>query len=389
MVHSAIAGEFIGRLGMLYKDGKTVYAYDEISHGLYKFELDLKEVNLIVPFVDAYWGAANRVRGISKNGNELIVLPSCLDSEWLFYNMEKGEVRYETPIKEKICISNAITMDKTLFLIPADIDSPITVVSLDNLKEVNLQKDWMDRNELRNGIYGIWGAASCTRMIVFPIVYSKQVILIKDKKASVIKVKISNPIFSVCIQGDSLWVLPVSGGYIYRIDHKGDILDKVYLSKEGTKVSASDFIRVIAAEGYIFLLSRYGGNLCAYQYRKNQIVQIKEEGARLQGGLFKQGSAQYWDYLIEDKVLHFLPCRSRYKTVDLSSFEVCEHMLWYGDNINPDAYWEMAADAQKGCVFNERKDVWDEFLAFMDYSSKGPALGRSVKIGKQIWGSME
>lgn len=390
MTALTILEEFVGRFGISYKDGKTVYAYDEITCGLYKFELDLREVNLVLSFADICWGTVGKVRGISKKGNEIILIPSRIDLKWVFYNVIKGEVRYEMPVKEKICISDVITIDKTLFLIPADIYNPITVISLDNLKEVSLQNDWIDRDELKNGIYNIWGAVSYDHIIVFPIIGSKQIVIINNKLINVIKVEISHLILSVCVYGDKLWILPMSGVYVYMANFKGDILDRVCLLKEGMEISASDFVRVIAIEEYIFLLPAYKRNICVYECKRNRILQMEGEKTSLPGGWLRQ-SPPYWGVIIEDKRLHLLPSSFPYKRVDLASFEISECKLRYGDNIEPDVYWKMVAYTQKKNVFIERKERnndLEEFLEFIDYSYKERSIESNGKIGEKIWGIM-
>lgn len=81
MVNSHMLEEFIGRFGISYKDGKIIYAYDEITHGLYKFRLDSYMVDLLVPPLYIHQKITDNIKGISKIGNEIILIPFCLDSK--------------------------------------------------------------------------------------------------------------------------------------------------------------------------------------------------------------------------------------------------------------------------------------------------------------------
>lgn len=388
MINLMISEEFIGRFGISYKDEKTVYAYDEITHGLYELQLDFRKVNLVIPSKYIPQNMNNRFRGISKNGNEIILIPTFLDSEWIFYNLEEKSVRYQSLVKDKIRISDVVTIGKTLFLIPSDIYNPIAIVSYENEKKVNIYNDWFDNDKLKPEICDIWGASFYDHIIVFPIVNSKQTIYIKNNEITIVENKIPYSILSVCIYENNIWILPVSGEKIYSVDFKGDIVEEIKLSKEGMNISANDFIRIIVTEENVILLPTQGKNILIYQYKENQIVQLKEEGTCLPGRLFAQLFTPYWDFVIENKVIYLLPSNVRYKIIDLISLKSTECMLQYGDNINHNIYWRMIAEAQRNCIFNESEDgkiILDEFFDYIYHLYNSYSTKYNLKIGKQIW----
>lgn len=391
MINSMISEEFIGRFGISYKDEKTVYAYDEITHGLYELQLDFRKVNLVIPSKYIPQNMNNRFRGISKNGNEIILIPTFLDSEWIFYNLEEKIVRYQSLVKDKIRISDVVTIGKTLFLIPSDIYNPIVIVSYENEKKVNIYNDWFDNDELKPEICDIWGASFYDHIIVFPIINSKQTVYIKNNEITIVENKIPYPILSVCIYENNIWILPVSGEKIYSVDFKGDIVEEIKLSIEGMNISASDFIRIIVTEENVFLLPTQGKNILVYQYKENQIVQLKEEGTCLPGKLFVPSDITYWDYIIENKVMHLLPSGVRLKSIDLISLKNIEYALQYGDNIDLDVYWKMITTVQRNYIFNEneeRDSDLNEFLEFLDHLFIDSSKKASLKNGRKIWNSI-
>ncbi len=391
MINSMISEEFIGRFGISYKDEKTVYAYDEITHGLYELQLDFRKVNLVIPSKYIPQNMNNRFRGISKNGNEIILIPTFLDSEWIFYNLEEKIVRYQSLVKDKIRISDVVTIGKTLFLIPSDIYNPIVIVSYENEKKVNIYNDWFDNDELKPEICDIWGASFYDHIIVFPIINSKQTVYIKNNEITIVENKIPYPILSVCIYENNIWILPVSGEKIYSVDFKGDIVEEIKLSIEGMNISASDFIRIIVTEENVFLLPTQGKNILVYQYKENQIVQLKEEGTCLPGKLFVPSDITYWDYIIENKVMHLLPSGVRLKSIDLISLKNIEYTLQYGDNIDSDVYWKMITTVQRNYIFNEneeRDSDLNEFLEFLDHLFIDSSKKASLKNGRKIWNSI-
>lgn len=391
MINSMISEEFIGRFGISYKDEKTVYAYDEITHGLYELQLDFRKVNLVIPSKYIPQNMNNGFRGISKNGNEIILIPTFLDSEWIFYNLEEKSVRYQSLVKDKIRISDVVTIGKTLFLIPSDIYNPIVIVSYENEKKVNIYNDWFDNDELKPEICDIWGASFYDHIIVFPIINSKQTVYIKNNEITIVENKIPYPILSVCIYENNIWILPVSGEKIYSVDFKGDIVEEIKLSIEGMNISASDFIRIIVTEENVFLLPTQGKNILVYQYKENQIVQLKEEGTCLPGKLFVPSDITYWDYIIENKVMHLLPSGVRLKSIDLISLKNIEYALQYGDNIDSDVYWKMITTVQRNYIFNEneeRDSDLNEFLEFLDHLFIDSSKKASLKNGRKIWNSI-
>ncbi len=391
MVKSASTEEFIGRFGISYKDGKIIYVYDEITHGLYKFELGARKVNLVLTPKDIHRNKIDKIRGISKSGNEIILIPSYLNSEWVFYNKENGKIRYKTPIKEKIRISGAVTVKETLYLIPFDIYNPLTIISLEDENKISLYNGWFSKDNLGNEVYYVWGAFSYNHTVAFPIVNSKQIIYINNKEVKPIEVEIPNPIHSICVYEDEFWVLPVIGKRLYMVNVKGNILKEINLSIEGMELSASDFVRVIATKESVFLLPQNGKSIFVYQKRTNQIVQIEGEGECLPGELFAQSHSvtPYWDFVIEDKMLHLLPSNERYKRIRLPGLWHSECKLWYGDNINHNMYWQMIASAKKACIFSEGgkgEDTLNEFFEFTRYSLEERSRKDNIKIGEQIWG---
>lgn len=391
MIDSAASEEFVGRFGITYKDGETIYAYDEISHGLYSFKLDQGEVNLLIPSVYTCRNMSDKLGGISKSRNEIILIPFSLASEWIFYNTENGEIHYEKLFEGEESISGTVTIDETLVLVPLNIYNPIIMISLKNMKEINFYHNWLHKNELEDGADNIWGASFYRDIIIFPIVNSKRIVYINDKKINMITIRIPFPILSVSMHEEKLWVLPVSGEHIYKANLKGEILDKIRLSKKGMEISADDFVRIIATGGGIYLLPAYGKVIYIYQYKENRIVQIKEEGTRLPGGLFVQSHTPYWDFVIENNTLHFFPSTFRYKRINLLSLECNEDRLQYGNNIDDNIYWNMVANAQKNRMFYEnekRKAGLEELFELVQYSFKDYSVKGGAKIGKQIWESI-
>lgn len=227
--------------------------------------------------------------------------------------------------------------------------------------------------------------------MVFPIVNTKYIIYIRNKEVDTISVDIPSPIHSVSIYKDKLWILPMFGENIYKIDINGCILNKIKFSKEIIGISANDFIRIVASEEIIFLFPKYGKNIFVYQYKQNGIIKIIEEPTYFFGKMFIQSDTPYWDFIIEDKKLYLFPNQYRYKIINLLSLEESEYSFRYGDNINYDKYWKLIVDVYKNYIFQEDKKgekKINEFFEFIHHLNRFDLLVNKEKIGKRIWESV-
>ena len=386
MIEPIISEEFIGRFIRSYKDGEILYAYDEITHGLYSFSFDSKKVNLVLQPENIHRNSADKIVGVAKGDDEIILVPNHLDSEWIFFDVKKETVRYDRPFEHRVYISGAIMIGTNLFLIPANTCNPIVVFSLDKMEAVKVFERWNKQMEEKNeSPFWIWGASSCDDCVIFPIVESNCIGCVNAEDIRVITVDIPKTILSVSVYGDRIWVLPTSGEHIYESDFRGNIVNKVSLPQDGLKIRAKDFLRIAAAGETVFLFPVYGGNICAYQCRENQVVELKQQKKYLKGRLYEENLTPYWTYVVEDKILHLLPCDYHYKRINISSLDSEEYSLSYGKNINYTRYWEMMGNIQKECVLEKGESDLEDFLQYTLCNNKENFTEGNMKKGKEIW----
>lgn len=384
MLNSTKSEEFIGRLVVSYKNEDLIYAYDEITYGLYRFSVKNKEVDLLIPPTSIYRNSFNEIKAISKYEDEIILIPSFLNSEWIFFDIKKEKIRYSFPLKNEVSISGAITIGVNLFLIPSNVNNPVIIFSLKEMKIIKFYRNWYEQSKADNGIH-VWGASFYGDFVVFPVIGSKQIYCMNMKDINMIMFDIPDTILSVSICMDKIWILPTKGEYIYASDIKGNIVIKVNLFQGEMKNSVNKYNRIIATEETVFLLPLYGEDICAYQCKKGQIVKIKMEEAYLYGRLFKQEITPYWDYIIENETLHILPRDCRYKKINIFSLENKEYYLNYGKNINYEKYWQMLRDNQKDYMYEKRKRDFEIFFQYIYSYCNNPFMMEKSKRGKQIW----
>lgn len=384
MISSFMSEEFVGRFGISYKDGKIIYVYDEITHGLYKFTFEQRQVMLVLSPYNIHRNTSDRIQGISKIGNELILIPSHLNSEWVFYDVKKSRIRYASPVSDKVSISDAITIKRNLFLIPSDIYNPIILISLDNMRQVKKFDNWYIQNteKIKIGV-SIWGAHSLGNQIVFPIINSNCIGYLNTEKANTISLNVECQILSASMSENRIWVLPTSGEYIYAANFKGEITDTVNLFETNHPVLASDFIRIVVIDRSVFLFPVYRKNIFVYQIDEKKLVEIKTKVRPLWGSLFAQDLIPFWNFIIENKRLHLLPCDYQYETINISSLKSDNYSLYYKDNISE--YWRLIEYKWKDQIFREKEDNIEQFLLFLMHFQSNYGKKQEEKIGKQIW----
>lgn len=388
MINSSRTEEFVGHFGVSYKDGDNVYAYDDISHGLYKINLNMRKADLVISFEDIHRDSLKEIKGITKYKNEIILIPFFSDFSWIFYDIEEKKIRYDCPFKNKINLSSAITIGNDLFLIPENIYNPIVLFSLDKMMIIKTYEKWYKndtnkKDDKKN--FKIWGASSYNKMVVFPIINSKRIVCMNFNDINIITLDIPVTISSVSIYKDKIWILPISGEYIYRSNLKGEIVDRVNLLQNEQRISANDFIRVVAIEELVVLFPIYEKNICVYQPEKKKILQIENKRSFLYGRLFECNLTPYWDYVVEDEMLHILPCDYRYKRINISAIEDKEYALYYGENIDCIKYWKMAESINQSRMFEKGKNGLDDFFQYLFYLSENPLARENKIVGRKIW----
>lgn len=390
MINPSKTKDFFGRFGVSYKDGNTIFAYDEITHGLYKLSLRYKEASLLLSPMEIHKYTSGRIQGISKINNEIILVPQSVGSKWILYNIEEKTFKYFLPFEVNTKISGVITIDRYLYLVPLNTNEPIIILSLDGFKIIKKYDDWYgkisDRTDEGNSIYGV---SSFGDFVVFPIVGSNCIVYLNIENVNMITLDIRCQIHSASMHKDKFWILPVSGKYLYAVDFKGTIINRVNLNSIKAEILANDFARIVATEELIFLFPVNEGIVYAYQIKKNALIKMKTKEKPLVGSIFVKVGAAYWEYLIEDEILHLLPCNYPYKTIDIKTLRIKEYNLCYGNNINDSKYWKIAEQVHGGRIYKEWKRDLEEFIQFEGYFCGKHYMNEENKIGMQIWKNLQ
>lgn len=380
---SQISEEFIGRFWFFYKEGESVYAYDAITRGVYKYTLGLRKVNLVIPPENIHQYTKDIIMGISKREDEIILIPEFVDEKWIFYDEKKKKFRCEKVVKSKVRIIGVITLGSSLFLIPVNAYEPIIIVSIDGMHTIKIFENWYKDNKINKNFIG--SASSYGDLVVFPVVGSEKIVSVNCNEISMIMPNIADSICSISIYKDKIWILPTSGVYIYSINFNGEVVDRIQLSNAEQKISAEEFCRIIVAEDTIFLLPIFEKKIYVYKLKRKELVEIKLESMFLEGCLLARVNVPYWEVLIEKGVLHLLPFEYRYRTIDISSLESKEYALQYGNSINSREYMKMIGYIKIDSFYEKRKNDMREFFQYLFALRENSIREKNENIGSKIW----
>lgn len=152
--------EFLGRFSLIYVEGNFMWAYDEISLGLYGVDLIEERVDILLTPMQIHKNKLLKIRGIIKSNHQIILVPQLLCDNWVVYDTKNENISYIRPIELKHQIVEVRQDKNTVFLIPLDTGEPILLFSLKNIEGFQLIYNWNTFSSSDNVKYLCWGSSA-------------------------------------------------------------------------------------------------------------------------------------------------------------------------------------------------------------------------------------
>lgn len=187
---------------------------------------------------------------------------------------------------------------------------------------------------------------------------------------------------------DEFWVLPMYGDKIYQIDENGAIIDQVKLICNGNVFLASEFIRIVVQEKYLFLLSYQRQGIYVYDKIKKGIVIIGDKNCLLPE-TYRTNSVGYWGYYILDNNICFLPWQYKGLEVNLDTLEYKYRDMpypasWTDKEYKYRYYWNLFFN-QDFLFMETDKKSFDTFSEYIINDEAGMLIESIGNTGKKIW----
>lgn len=381
--------EFLGRVAFFYAEKDYIWAYDELSLGLYKINLCKKEVELVLAPMQIHKENIIRICGVVKKESEIILVPESVNENWIVYNTTDKSIKYIYPLFAKHRISEVRQEDNMIYLIPLDTNEPIILISVEDMKPIKQIDNWYDVQNKITKKHLCMPSSSDGINVFFSVYETKCICMVNAKETRMFEINIPNSVVSISVWGEDIWILPEKGNYIYRADNKGNLLDCIELAAE-YGITADQFARIVATGMYIFLFPYDGDTVCVYKKTDKMILKT-DAALKPLWGTFLVGNmyCSFWGYYADSKILHLLPWGYRYIEIDLSTLEICESKLNYGETYWQKDYvnWCLRAKSNYSKTFfrDNSKNSLEEFVQFLDMKSDKKHYNNMTDIGKDIW----
>ena len=373
-------------------DQELLWAMDDLIGGLYSINLRTFEIEYVIDCQILFPHGRFEVRSLfAWKGNYLVIVPMEADKSWILYNKITGEIEYRRVIEQK-CRESLIAADserKRLYFLPLYRNDPILMVDQDTLTCTQMIENWSSRVPCEY-LETAWKGAYTGRYLFFSIKNTRILVRMDcdSQKVDLLKLDLAENIIGVDYAFGELWVLPISGNRLYRIDESGLIVNTVELLTKDAAESLPCFARIVVQKKYLFLLPYYHKGIYIYDKQEGKIQIIPQENKSLEKK-HKEVYLRYWEYCVRDNQICFLPYRDKYIEIDLDTLAYKEKGLSYPDVwSDEDKVWrniwshvsgqDSAIREADGCELN----VFSEYIQ-QEIDAKGFAMYGCV--GNRIW----
>lgn len=378
--------EFSGKFIISFAEREKVWAYDEISLGLYLIDLCTKKVEPVLNPMQIHKNKIITIRGIIKQKDKIILVPQMINEFWVSYEINTQNIKYINPIHTVSQIIEVRQNNNIVFLIPFNTKEPIFLLSLEDLSCLKKIEKWFEQD---SHIYSTWGSSVDEINIIFPIIGKNYIGRANINNLELIPIDIPYPILSINADKNDMWILPVKGDYIYRTDKSGKVNECIKLDLN-FGITADQFTRIINIEEFVFLFPYEGKDIYCYKKREKIFIKVELEAISCWSKLLIQLNCSYWDYYVNNNILHILPMRYKYFAINLSTLEVFdEDKLVYGLSCCERVYrdwclWSIEKDANK--LLLEKKDVLlDDLIEFISITTEDKSVKNyKLKTGEKV-----
>lgn len=308
------------------------------------------------------------LQDITKFENKIIGVPKNPEIEWPVFDIRNKELTFLRVEGVRRGTIYTERQGEKLYLLPGDTEGEVYCLDLNLLKVVKTYRNAFGLTGRKK--FWCWGGSNCAAAILHPAWDSNRILCIKDEKIDLITVKGTFGISSVSQNNDGIWLLPVSGNFIYLANENGMILRREKLQTDGKEWDTSEFVRVVAAERQVFLLPHYYSGSILHIAEDGTVIEILTD--RMQK-LFEfltpdwKNLAPYHTYAIYADRLCLFPADTSLDVINYDPLSVRNVPIRYGASLSKETYisWIKEKIKEKQIIFFESAphDL-DEFISW-------------------------
>lgn len=306
--------EFIGEIEKYSIDEDYIWFYDEISGGLYRLNKNDYIVEIILTPMELHYKKIFPVRQIIKWRNEIYLVPNDTSHEWLIYDITEKRLRSVLLSLRSYAIGNAVNIGKWIYLIPEKTNHILGIIETGTLSVKTVITNWYTNNGVE---LECWGNSIFRDMIAFPVIGTGEVFQIKGDQITKLQLHIKQPVYSVSLNENGMWILPSNGNTIFFADRNGEVIDSVEIWSNGYKNTVERFVRIISIDKYVYLFPKQGGQILVLETNNKKWTVIGKPDEPLYRSLYlKSRTMPYWGCYYNEGKLYTLPCSYHFAEID-------------------------------------------------------------------------
>lgn len=312
------------RTGAAVIDDTLIWTIDEIIGGLYTINRVTFEVENVLDPLQVFKYGKFKIQSIFRWKDFIILVPSELNKRWVIYDKKNRVVEYKEVVACTGRTTGIYIIGEMGFLIPATTDVPVIIINIETMTIFQLIRNWNRTIEdSSNGFLESRTGIIADEDAFFYLFDTKYLIKIAPCAVETFRLQIPYGICSISYSDNGIWVLPTEGNYIYRVDKEGWIIEQVAFNLNNEMISASDFVRIVSTNRYIFLLPLSKRSIYVFD-RLNKVfltVNVKDESLKNKIPALCY-TTPYWEYCIENRMLYFMPLENKLLEINLETFEL-------------------------------------------------------------------
>ncbi len=314
-------------------DGELLWAIDDVISGLYSIDLETFETKCVIDCQKLFPYGRFVIQSLVKwKEDYILMIPLEVDKAWILYNKAAKEVEYRK-ITDKnyrgIPIIEGGNRNQ-LYFFPYYIQDPILIVNIDTLMCSHVIENWSGNIPTSCGETA-WKGAYDGQYIFFPIKNTRLLVRMEceTREIKLLELDVSENVIDVDCDSGELWVLPISGNQLYRVDENGRIINTVELLTKNTEAPLPGFARIIGQKRYLFLIPCYQKGIYIYDKLGGNTYIVPEEATALEKE--EEIYLRYWGAYVRNNRIGFLPFHDQYLEIEMDTLAYQKQELAYPD----------------------------------------------------------
>lgn len=313
-------------------DRDLLWAMDDVIGGLYSIDLRTFETKCAIDCQKLFPHGKFEVSSLfTWKEDYIVIVPLEVDKDWILYNKitEKIECRKVIEQKCRGILIDADSKRNQLYFFPLFRYDPILIVDSGTLAYSQMIENWSGR--VPDGYFKTASKGAYSGRYLFFSIKDTRILVRMDcrsRKVDLLELDIPENLIGVDCAFEELWVLPISGNRIYRVDENGSIVNTVELLEKEDADSFPNFARIVVQKRYLFLLPYYRKGIYVYDKQEQKAQILSEESTSLEKE-DKEVYLRYWEYIVRDNQICFLPYRDDYIEIDLDTLAYKKRKLSY------------------------------------------------------------